>query len=115
MPATCSGRHTRREALEIMIELNNKYALDGRNPRGELAGQSDLIWRSDAERLPVGDPLPISHWQDASGTSGTHHERALARSAVPDHFGSGDRQQLATLRSTSSTGRFSRGDGSRRS
>ena len=44
-----------RKALEIMIELNNKYALDGRDPNS-YTGISWVLGRYDR---PFGPPRPV--------------------------------------------------------
>jgi len=44
-----------REALEIMIELNNRYALDGRNPNS----YSGIFWVLGRYDRPWGPERPV--------------------------------------------------------
>ena len=46
---------TPREALDVMIELNNKYALDGRNPNS----YSGIFWVLGRFDRPWGPVRPI--------------------------------------------------------
>ena len=50
-----SGRHRRGRAGDVMIELNNRYALDGRDPNS----YSGIFWTSAATTAPGAPSGPI--------------------------------------------------------